>query len=71
MKENRQFSAKIEARKCARARARLVREFCISLKVKPPRENKRAFTARLPSDKTQRSLERWRARVFLPFFVDA
>ena len=32
MKENRQFRAKIEARKCARARARLVREFCISLK---------------------------------------
>ena len=70
MKENRQFSAKIEARKCARARS--VGERVLYLpKVKPPRENKRAFTARLPSDKTQRSLERWRARVFLPFFVDA
>ena len=70
MKENRQFSAKIEARKRARA---LVGERVLYLpKVwKPPRENKRAFTARLPSDKTQRSLERWRARVFLPFFVDA
>ena len=68
MTENRQFSAKIEARKRARA---LVGERVLYLP-KPPRENKRAFTARLPSDKTQRSLERWRAYVFfLPFFVCA